>query len=174
MFKGKPFLVASVIFGGLGLIMVVLTVISFFSGDQLISGAVSSVLHLGPDTFTDSTMAQIAVVLFLPTFIFAYRSFSDSEDEAPAVSVPAPAPAYSGNVRSSVTAAMTAESSENFTSSEAEPETAEPVLAEDPQIALNDAEVFTEPEPETAAAAPDTAEAETPAAEDTADNTTEE
>ncbi len=102
MFKGKPFLIASLVFGGLGIIVLVLTVVSFFCGDQLISSAISSMLNLEKGAFTDTTMAQIAVVLFLPTFIFAYRSFADNDSDtktAPAVAADA------GNVRTNVSSA---------------------------------------------------------------------
>ena len=46
MFKNRPFLLASLIFGELGFIMLVLTVISFFCGNSLISGAICTMLHL--------------------------------------------------------------------------------------------------------------------------------
>lgn len=105
MFKNRPFLLASLIFGELGFIMLVLTVISFFCGNSLISGAICTMLHLEDEAFTDATMAQIAVVLFLPAFIFAYRSFADNENESAAV----PAPAYTGNVRTNVFAVQAAD-----------------------------------------------------------------
>ena len=155
MFKEKPFLLASVIFGGLGLIMLILTVISFFCGDQLISGAICSMLNLEKDAFTDATMAQIAVVLFLPTFIFAYRSFADSDDSIPAV----PVPAYAGNVRSPLnSSAVTAESSNEFTSSaivddnattDAETESADNETADSEKLILEltNKTVSAEPEP---------------------------
>ena len=102
MFKNRPFLLTSLIFGELGFIMLVLTVISFFCGNSLISGAICTMLHLEDEAFTDATMAQIAVVLFLPAFIFAYRSFADNDSDtktAPAVAADA------GNVRTNVSSA---------------------------------------------------------------------
>ena len=81
--KNKPFLISAIVFGGLGLLVLLLTVISFFEGDNLISGAIASLLNLSKDSFNDATMAQVAVVFFIPTFIFAFRTLAD-EDEATA------------------------------------------------------------------------------------------
>ena len=44
--KNKPFLISAIVFGGLGLLVLLLTVISFFEGDNLISGAIASLLNL--------------------------------------------------------------------------------------------------------------------------------
>lgn len=77
--KGKPFLIAALVFGGLGIIMLILTAISFFCGDNLISYAIARALLLDSSSFSDATMGQMAVVLFIPSFIFAFRSFADAD-----------------------------------------------------------------------------------------------
>ena len=77
--KSKPFFIASLVFGGIGLTILVVAVISFFCGDNVISGAIGGLMHLNTASFNDSTMAQIAVVFFIPTFIFAFRFFVDNE-----------------------------------------------------------------------------------------------
>lgn len=79
--KGKPFLIAALVFGGLGFIMLIMTMISYFCGDGLISGALAQMLSVGKDSFTDATMAQISIVFFIPAFIFAYRALSDNDEE---------------------------------------------------------------------------------------------
>ena len=79
MFKGKPFLLAAVIFGAAGFIILILAIVSYFCGDDLISGAIGSLLNMEKGVFTDATLAQISLVLFIPTFVFAYRSFADDE-----------------------------------------------------------------------------------------------
>ena len=81
MIKGKAFLISAIVFGGLGLIVLVLTVISFFCGDNLISSAIATALGLDKESFTDATMGQIAVVFCIPTFIFAFRSLYETEEE---------------------------------------------------------------------------------------------
>ena len=82
MLKNKPFLIAAIVFGTLGILVLILTAISFFEGDNLISGAIGSLLGLDKESFRDSTMAQIAVVFFIPTFIFAFRALADIDDAA--------------------------------------------------------------------------------------------
>ena len=81
MIKGKPFLISAIVFGGLGLIVLVLTVISFFCGDNLISSGIATMLGLDKESFTDATMGQIAVVFCIPTFIFAFRSLAETEED---------------------------------------------------------------------------------------------
>lgn len=79
--KSRPFLIAALGFGGIGVIVLILTIISFFCGDNLISAAIGGGLGLGTDSFNDATMGQISVVFFIPAFIFAFRCFADNESE---------------------------------------------------------------------------------------------
>ena len=88
--KGKAFFISALVFGGLGIIMLVLTLISYFCGDELISGAIAQMLGLSTESFNDATMAQISIVLFIPAFIFGYRALSDN-DEADEEQADAPA-----------------------------------------------------------------------------------
>ena len=78
--KSKPFLIASFVFGGLGLLVLIMTVVSFFSGEALISRGIGSLLGLDKNSFSDATMGQIAVVFFIPAFVFAFRSFADNDE----------------------------------------------------------------------------------------------
>lgn len=79
--KGKPFFISAIVFGGLGFIILVLTLISFFCGDDLISGAIAQKLNLSNESFNDATMAQISIVLFIPAFIFGFRAFSENDED---------------------------------------------------------------------------------------------
>ena len=94
--KGKAFFISALVFGGLGFIMLVLTCISYFCGDNLISAAIGHMMGLSTESFNDATMAQISIVLFIPTFIFGFRALADNDtsdaaeketgsDEQPAV-----------------------------------------------------------------------------------------
>ena len=78
--KGKAFFISALVFGGLGFIMLVLTCISYFCGDNLISAAIGQTMGLSTESFNDATMAQISIVLFIPTFIFGYRALSDNDE----------------------------------------------------------------------------------------------
>lgn len=78
--SSRPFLIAAAVFGMLGLVMLVLTVASFFIGGGEVAAWLSSVLHVDSGKLKDDTFAQVAVVLFIPAFIFAYRAFCDAQE----------------------------------------------------------------------------------------------
>ena len=83
MLKGKPFLIVALVFGSLGLLMLVITVASFFNGDDsTITTGIADLLHVDHESIKNETLAQISIVFFIPTFIFAYRSFIDTEASA--------------------------------------------------------------------------------------------
>ncbi len=82
MLKGKPFLIVALVFGSLGLLMLVITVASFFNGDDSITTGIADLLHVDHESIKNETLAQISIVFFIPTFIFAYRSFIDTEASA--------------------------------------------------------------------------------------------
>ena len=77
MFKKNPFLVASLIFGGLALLFLVTATISFAANDNTISNAIANLFKMKPESFTNYTLGQLAVIFTIPAFIFAYRSMED-------------------------------------------------------------------------------------------------
>ena len=77
MLKNKPFFIAAIVFGSLSLLFTLVAALSFLMGDNTLSHAVPSLLHLEANTFTNATFGQLAVVLSIPSFIFAFRSISD-------------------------------------------------------------------------------------------------
>lgn len=79
MFKNRPFFLAAVIFGSVSLILAGIAAVSFLMGDSTISSSVARLLHLSSESFSNSTIAQISVILSIPCLIFGYRSIADNE-----------------------------------------------------------------------------------------------
>ena len=77
--KSKPFLITAAVFGSLGILTLLLTVISFFNGDSSITGAIESMLNMDEGSIKNDVLAQISVVFFIPAFIFAFRTFADND-----------------------------------------------------------------------------------------------
>lgn len=77
--KSKAFLITAAVFGLLGMITLLLTVISFLSGSDAIRDAISSMFSISKDSLKDEILAQISIVFFIPAFIFAFRTFVDND-----------------------------------------------------------------------------------------------
>ena len=77
--KNKPFLVASLVFGLIGLAFLVIAGISFMSDSDVFSKAVASIMNSDPKSVSNALIAELGVVFLVPSFIFAYRSLVDVE-----------------------------------------------------------------------------------------------
>lgn len=77
MFKKNPFLIAALVFGGLALLLLLTAALSLLWHDTTISNALAKLFHVSQESFTNETIGQLSVVLFIPSFIFAYRSLDN-------------------------------------------------------------------------------------------------
>lgn len=78
MIKKNPFMIASLIFGGLALLLLITAALSLLWHDTTISNALAKLFHMSQESFTNETIGQLSVVLFVPAFIFAYRSLDNA------------------------------------------------------------------------------------------------
>lgn len=74
MLKRNPFLLASIIFAGLSLLLLVVATVSVVIKDDTVCSALISLFHLQEKSITNSTLAQFSVILAVPSFIFAYKA----------------------------------------------------------------------------------------------------
>ena len=81
MFKEKPFLMPAIVFSVLALVFIVISSVSFVAGDETISKALVSMLHLRPMAITNATIAQIGIVLTLPAMFFAFMSIPKNSEK---------------------------------------------------------------------------------------------
>lgn len=79
--KNKPFLISSLIFGLIGLALLIIAGISFMADSTDIAKAVISFFHGNTNDVSNSIIAELGVVFMIPSFIFAYKSFADIEYE---------------------------------------------------------------------------------------------
>lgn len=77
--KNKPFLTASLIFGLIGLALLVIAGLSFMTASNVFAKAVASIMNSDPKNISNALIAELGVVFLVPSFIFAYRSILDTE-----------------------------------------------------------------------------------------------
>ncbi len=83
--KNKPFLISGLIFGLIGIALLITAGVSFIMNSADVVKALASLLHQSTDTITNATIAQLGFIFMIPAFIFCYKSFADTEDEADAI-----------------------------------------------------------------------------------------
>lgn len=77
--KDKPFLIASLTFGAVGLLLLLISAIIFITKDTALYNNLEILLGMKSGSITTSIVAQLATVCMIPSFIFAYKSLSDDE-----------------------------------------------------------------------------------------------
>lgn len=75
--KDKPFLMAALIFGAAGLILLVLSAVILLTKDTSFCNNLANLFGMESGSITTSTIAQLATVCTIPSFIFAYESLTD-------------------------------------------------------------------------------------------------
>ena len=79
--KNKPFLISSLVFGVIGLALLVIAGISFMADSTDFAKAFMSIFNSNSKDVSNSIIAELGVVFMIPSFIFAYKSFTDTEYE---------------------------------------------------------------------------------------------
>ncbi len=85
MFKNKPFLTAALLFGGVGLLILILATLSSLGHTDVVTRFIIKLFHMKRGSFTVDNLAELGAICAIPSFIFAYKSFCDTEDEEPTV-----------------------------------------------------------------------------------------
>jgi hypothetical protein len=75
MLKNNPFLISSLVFGGFALLFIIISTISIVINDNTVSSFLVWIFHIDPNSLTNVTLAQFGVILSVPAFIFAKRSY---------------------------------------------------------------------------------------------------
>lgn len=79
--KNRPFLISSLLFGVIGLALLVIAGLSFINHSTAFTAAIASLLKGDPNSLSNAVIAELGVVFMIPSFIFAYKSFADTEYE---------------------------------------------------------------------------------------------
>ncbi len=77
MLRSRPLLIAAIIFGGIGMLLIMIAVYIFMSGDTAITGWLNSLLRSGSDKISSSTFSQIGIVFELSSLMISLRAFDD-------------------------------------------------------------------------------------------------
>lgn len=75
--KNKPFLIAALVFGSIGLLLLVASALIFLTKNTSICFNLGRLLGT---TVTTSSISELAAVFFMPAFVFAYKSFTTETD----------------------------------------------------------------------------------------------
>ena len=79
--KKRPFFVASIAFGSICLLLLLVASLSFLSNDATICTMITKLFHMKSGSFTNATIAEISAVCAIPSFIFALKACYDEEIE---------------------------------------------------------------------------------------------
>lgn len=74
--KNKPFLIAAIVFGCIGLFLLFASALIFLTKNTSICTNLGKLLGT---SISASTISELAAVFFMPAFVFAYKSFSSEE-----------------------------------------------------------------------------------------------
>ncbi|MBQ5562523.1 MAG: hypothetical protein IIT39_03965, partial [Clostridia bacterium] len=69
----------SLIFGLIGLAFLTIAGVSFMANSTEVAKAIISFFHGNTKDVSNSIIAELGVVFMIPSFIFAYKSFTDTE-----------------------------------------------------------------------------------------------
>ena len=75
MLKNNPFLISLLVFGGFALLFIVISTVSIVIDDSTIASFLVWLFHIDENSLTNITLAQFGVILSVPSFIFAKRSY---------------------------------------------------------------------------------------------------
>lgn len=79
--KNKPFLIASIVFGGAGLLLILISAAIFLTKDISFCDNLGKLLGIKAGTLNNSTLAELASIFCIPAFIFAYKALQDEAFE---------------------------------------------------------------------------------------------
>ncbi len=77
--KNNPFLTASIIFGSICVLFLALSAILFLAHNTSFCSNIGRFLGMSSGSFTNTTLAELAVICSIPSLIFGYKSLSDDK-----------------------------------------------------------------------------------------------
>lgn len=77
MLKDRPLLVTAMVFGGIGLVMLIVAGVLFLNGDKGPLNYIGSLLGMERGRLTTGTISQFSLVFEVMAFIIGYRALSD-------------------------------------------------------------------------------------------------
>ena len=81
MINNKPFFISALCFGGVGFLFLVIALAAVLTNDTTIKEFVVEKFCLEPESFTNATIAQFGIILFIPAYFFGSSCISDDGKE---------------------------------------------------------------------------------------------
>lgn len=81
MLKDKPLLITAIIFGGIGLLLMIVTGILFLNGNNDAFDTIGSVFGMESGKVTAATISQFSLVFEVVAFVIGYRSLMEEAEE---------------------------------------------------------------------------------------------
>lgn len=83
MLKNKPLLITAIVFGGIGLLIIILGAVLFIDGGNDALNAIGSVFGMEKGKLTTATICQFSIVFEAMAFVVGYRALRDEAETMP-------------------------------------------------------------------------------------------
>ena len=77
--KKKPLMISAMVFGGIGLAMIIVGIVFYMNGDTAFFETLAKIFGMTKDKITATTLCQFGVVFEIAAFVLAYRSLKDED-----------------------------------------------------------------------------------------------
>ncbi len=81
MLKNRPLLIAALIFGGIGLLLIITATIIYIDGSKTIYNAIASLLGMPIGKITTASVCQFGTIFEIAAFVLGYKSFITESSE---------------------------------------------------------------------------------------------
>lgn len=81
MLRNKPLFITALIFGGIGVVLTILTGILFLNNDDSFFGLIARLFGMAKESVTASTLWQFAFIFEAAAFILGYRALVEEAEE---------------------------------------------------------------------------------------------
>ncbi len=78
--KNKPLLLTALIFGGIGLAIIILAIVLYMAGENELYNNIAAIFGMAKDKVTTATVCQVGIIFEIAAFILGFRSLSVESD----------------------------------------------------------------------------------------------
>lgn len=78
--KSRPLMISALIFGGIGLAIIVLGTVFYMNGSTAFYESVAGILGMTKDKISTTTFCQFGIIFEIAAFILGYRSLKDETE----------------------------------------------------------------------------------------------
>ncbi len=75
--KNKPLMISALIFGGIGVLIILFAVICYMSGNTEVYESIGRIFGMTRDKITTASLSQFGIIFEAAAFVLGYRSLKD-------------------------------------------------------------------------------------------------